>query len=68
MNIPRVAEKVVITFGEAALAYIAVVPHVTWNKALLSGAVGAGISAVYNLARESNPPSTPVVPSVPVQS
>lgn len=50
-----IAEKVVVTFFEAAVGYLIVVPTVNWTKTVLAGAVGAGLSAVYNLVRESEP-------------
>lgn len=73
-----IAEHVVITFFEAAVAYIIVIPTINWNKTLIAGAIGAGLSAVYNVLRQSTPtlltpagnvptegvqpPETPVVP------
>jgi hypothetical protein len=56
-------EKVVVTFFQAGIAYVAVAPHVQWDKTLIAGALGAGLSAVYNLLRESKP-TTIVTPLV----
>lgn len=65
-----IAERIVVTFAEAAGAYLVVIPTVNWTKAGLVGAVGAGSSAVYNLLRESKPTmaevdSLPVTGTVP---
>lgn len=64
----RVAERVVVTFFEAALAYYVAVGSPKLNKALVVGAVGAGVSAIYNLVRESPPTlsNTPPVSPPPV--
>lgn len=59
----QVAEHVVVTFVEAAIAYLVVLPTVNWTKTVLAGAVGAGLSAVYNVLRQSKP--TLVSPEVP---
>jgi len=53
-------EKAVVTFVQAALAYIVVIPNPALNKTVIAGAVGAGLSALYNLLRES----TPTMPKV----
>jgi hypothetical protein len=50
-----VIEHVVVTFIEATAAYLIVVPTVSWNKAAIAGAVGAGLSAAYNVLRQSEP-------------
>ena len=65
----QIAEHIVITFFEAGVAYLIVIPKVSWNKAVLVGAIGAGLSAVYNYVRQSNPTiqqSTPPVDQSPV--
>jgi len=70
----QLAEKVAVTFVEAAVVYLTVVPTVNWNKTAIAGAVGAGLSAVYNLVRQSQPTvvaTTPVVvvpAAVPVEA
>lgn len=46
----KIAVKVVITFVEAAIAYWVTTGQLA-TKAALAGAIGAGISAVYNLSR-----------------
>lgn len=48
-------EHVVVTFFEAAVAYLVVIPTVSWGKTVVAGALGAGLSAVYNVLRQSNP-------------
>lgn len=58
----QIIEHVVVTFLEAALAYLIVIPTVNWTKTVLAGAAGAGLSAVYNLLRQSNPTITSQVP------
>ena len=65
-----VVEHIIVTFFEAAVAYVSI------NQTNLSGsakwvaigALGAGISAVYNVLRQSNPtlPAVPVDPVPPV--
>lgn len=55
-----IAERVAITFAESAAAYLIVIPTVNWNKTVIAGAIGAGLSAVYNLLREAQPTITPV--------
>lgn len=50
-----IAEKVIVTFLEAAAAYLIVIPTVNWSKVGVAGAIGAGLSAAYNLLRESTP-------------
>lgn len=55
----QIAEHIGITFFEAAIAYIIVIPHVTWTRTVIAGAIGAGLSAVYNLLRQSTPTIAP---------
>lgn len=62
----QIAEKIVITFVEAAIAYWVVIPHTTITKTAIAGAVGAGLSAVYNLLRESNPTILVTANSAPI--
>lgn len=67
----QVVEHIVITFVEAAAAYLIVIPTVNWSKAVLAGAIGAGLSAVYNIARQSPPtysPPTNKPAAVPISS
>lgn len=61
-----IAEHVVVTFFEAALAYIIVIPTVNWNKTLIAGAIGAGLSAVYNVLRQSTPSLLTPVENIPI--
>lgn len=49
-NLKHIALKVVVTFVEAGVAYWVATGQKT-DKAVLAGAVGAGLSAVYNLVR-----------------
>lgn len=49
-QIKKIAIKVVVTFVEAAAAYWVATGNLV-NKAALAGAVGAGISAAYNVLR-----------------
>lgn len=51
-------EHIVVTFFEAAIAYIIVIPTVNWGKTVIAGAIGAGLSAVYNVLRQSTPTIT----------
>lgn len=46
----KIALKVALTFIEAAVAYWVATGNLV-SKTALAGAVGAGISAVYNLTR-----------------
>ncbi len=48
-TIQTIIERIVITFVEAIVAYSAVAPTHTLNKTAIAGAIGAGVSAVYNL-------------------
>lgn len=65
-----IIEHIVVTFVESAGAYLIVIPTVNWSRAAIAGAIGAGLSAVYNVVRQSNPtiptepPLTQVVSSV----
>lgn len=69
-----IVEHVVVTFFEAAIAYLTINQTNLTGSAKLTaiGALGAGISAAYNLARQANPTlpnleptvSTPEVPTV----
>lgn len=67
-----IVEKVIVTFAEAGLAYLAINQtnvHGDW-KVVAVGALGAGLSAVYNLLRESTPTmasvTTPPAAEVPM--
>lgn len=62
----QMIEHIVVTFVEAALAYVIVIPNPHLNKTAIAGAVGAGLSAVYNLIRQSNPTIQPTPPFTPV--
>lgn len=62
MNWKRYAEKALVTFVEAAVAYVIVIPTVNWDKTVIAGAIGAGLSAVYNVVRESTPTAVTEVP------
>lgn len=57
-------EHVVVTFVESALAYVVVIPTVNWNRTVIAGAIGAGLSAAYNILRQSNPPVVTATPAV----
>lgn len=60
------AEHIVVTFVEAAVAYLSINQtslHGNW-KPVAIGALGAALSAVYNLLRQS--PPTITQPSLPV--
>jgi hypothetical protein len=46
----KIAVRVVVTFVEGFLAYWATTGNLT-TKTALTGAVAAGVSAVYNLSR-----------------
>jgi len=64
-----IAEHIVVTFFEAAIAYVIVIPQTNWGKTALAGAIGAGLSAAYNVLRQAEPTlSTPTlaVTSAPV--
>lgn len=49
--IENIIERIMLTFVEAVGAYWAAVPDHTLNKGALIGVIGAGLSAVYNLAK-----------------
>lgn len=59
-KIQQTIEHVVVTFFEAGIAYVTVnQTHIsTQSKAVAIGAFGAGLSAVYNLLRQSKPTVT----------
>lgn len=50
-KVKEIALKVVVTFVEAALAYSALNNFDITNKTAVAGAIGAGLSAVYNLSK-----------------
>lgn len=58
-----IIEHIVVTFVESAGTYLIVIPTVNWSRAAIAGAIGAGLSAVYNVVRQSSPTIT----SPPVQ-
>jgi hypothetical protein len=60
----QVVEHIIITFVEAGAAYLIVIPTTNWTKTVLAGAVGAGLSAVYNVLRQSTPTIVPTIPPV----
>lgn len=60
----QIIEHVVVTFVEAGVAYVIVIPHPQFNKTVVAGAIGAGLSAVYNVLRQSQP--TIIEPILPV--
>ena len=68
----QTAEHVIVTFFEAVIAYVSVnQSNLSGNaKVVAIGAVGFGISAVYNLLRQSTPPlsSTPPVGTQPLSA
>lgn len=62
-------EHVIITFFEAVIAYVSVnQTNLSGNaKGVAIGAVGLGLSAAYNVLRQSNPTIfTPTYPQPPV--
>lgn len=69
----QIIEKILVTFIEAAVAYVAInQTNLSGNAKLTAiGAVGAGLSAVYNLLRQSQPtiassvPATKPLPPIP---
>lgn len=65
----QIIEHVVVTFVEAGLAYVAINQTNLHGapKVVVIGALGAGLSAVYNLLRQSQPTMTApaVTPSEP---
>lgn len=48
----RITLKVAVTFLESFSGYLVVAPNIL-SKAAIAGAVGAGLSAVYNLTRHA---------------
>lgn len=64
-KVQQTVEHVIVTFFEAAVAYLVVIPTVNWGKTVVAGAIGAGLSAVYNVLRQSTP-TLPEVPAVAV--
>ena len=60
----QVIEHVVVTFVEAGAAYLIVIPTVNWTKTVIAGAIGAGLSAVYNVLRQSTPTLESTLPVV----
>jgi hypothetical protein len=56
-------EKAIVTFVEEGVAYFVIAGSPTFNRTALAGALGAGLSAVYNLFRTpATPPVTPPLP------
>jgi len=64
----QIAEHVVVTFFEAAIAYLAInQTNLSGNAKLTAiGALGAGLSAAYNVVRQSAPTLPVVTPAAPV--
>lgn len=54
VNWKKVVERAVITFFEAAVPFLALNHWDFSNKTVLAGAVGAGLSAVYNFVKQYN--------------
>mgnify|MGYP001583589298 CR=1 FL=1 len=52
MNYKKLVEKAVVTFVEAAVAYLSLNGWNFGNKTVLAGAMGAGLSAAYNVAKQ----------------
>lgn len=52
MNWRVLVEKVVVTFVEAALAFLALNDWKFTDKTVGAGAVGAGLSAAYNTYKQ----------------
>lgn len=50
-KVKKIAIKVAVTFVEAAVAYLSLNSWNISSKTVIAGAVGAGISAVYNVVR-----------------
>lgn len=65
-KVQQTVEHVIVTFFEAAVAYLVVIPTVNWGKTVVAGAIGAGLSAVYNVLRQSAPPVVETLPAPPV--
>lgn len=53
MNWKKIVEKMVVTFVEAGFAFLSLNRWDFTNKTVLAGAIGAGLSAAYNLYKES---------------
>ena len=60
----QLIERIVVTFVETAGAYLIVIPTTNWSKTVIAGAIGAGLSAVYNIVRQSAPTVPPSPPTV----
>jgi hypothetical protein len=60
-----IAEHIIVTFFEAGIAYLAINQTTLSGNAKLTaiGALGAGLSAAYNVLRQS----TPSIPSLPAE-
>lgn len=54
-KVESIVEHAVVTFFESAVAYLIVIPTVNWNRTVLAGAIGMGLSAAYNVVRQSTP-------------
>lgn len=52
VNVPKLVEKAIVTFLEAAVAFLALNSWNISDKTVQAGAVGAGLSAVYNLVKQ----------------
>jgi hypothetical protein len=65
----QIIERVVVSFFEGIIGYVVVVPSINWTRATLVGATTAGLSAAYNVLRQSEPTIVDAVtspaPSVP---
>lgn len=61
-------EHVIVTFFEAGIAYLAINQTNLSGGAKLTaiGALGAGLSAVYNVLRQSNPTLVDALTDMPV--
>lgn len=51
MDYKKIAIKMVVTFVEAAVPFWALAGY-KLDKAVIAGAVGAGLSAVYNVGKQ----------------
>lgn len=52
MNYKKILERAVITFIEAAVAFLAVNNWDYSNKTVIAGTIGAGLSAAYNATKQ----------------
>lgn len=52
VNWSKLAEKIVVTFLEASVAFLALNSWNLTDKTVQAGAVGAGLSAAYNLVKQ----------------